>query len=119
MTTITDGTTTYTPTVIVGYGADQVSRNVQHTVFGVAAQAITLRAANMRSGQLTAVMSSFTTASNLRTMLTTALKFTLADSGFSSIGMNFVIPADGKVSLAPDTSSYAAWLVTFDYQEVP
>ena len=118
MTTISDGTTTYTPTVVSGYQADQKSRNVLHTVFGVAAQAVTLRASSMRSGQLTAVMPTFASAVLLQTLLTTAAKFIIADSGFSLVGMNFVIPPDGSVSLQP-SESYVAWLVAFDYQEVP
>ena len=115
MSTISDGTTTYTPTTIIEYQADQASGNVLHDIIGTSSRAVTLRPAGLRTGQLKAVMPTFALASALVAMLTAAKKFTLADSGFTSIGMTFVV--DGTISLQP-TESFVAWLVVFDFQEV-
>ena len=65
---------------------------------------------------MTAVMPTLALGQSLISMLATAKKFTLADSSFSSLGMNFVL--SGKLSLQLDTQSYVAWLVVFDFQEV-
>lgn len=117
MTTITDGTTTVTPTTVTGYQADQQSRNVLHTLIGAAGQTVTLLPTGLRSGRMTVVFPTLATAQALETMLQAASVFTLADPSFA-IGMNFVLAANGKLSLQLDAQSSAAWLVVFDFQEV-
>lgn len=114
--TITDGTTTVTPDAVIAYQSDQAAGNVLHPIIGSASDAVTLRPAGLRSGRMETVCASLAVAQSLRALVGSAARLTFADTTSASLGMTFVLA--GRMSLQLEPQSGAAWLVSFDYQEI-
>lgn len=115
-TTISDGTTTLTATVMDGYSATRRSRNVVRAILGSNAPAVSLRDAALRSGSHRLVFASQSVAAAALAMLSTGAELTLADTNHPAVGMTFVVPGDGDVTIELDDTR-RAWIVEFEYQE--
>lgn len=112
--TITNGTTTTTPTLVLGFEATNASLNVIHQPIGRSNPDITLRATALRSGTLQLFYSSYTDANTARTMLAGMTTFTFTST---SPSISFTFAAAGNVTLASNDETDDTWLVTVDYQE--
>lgn len=115
MTTISDGTTTITPILISGYESSRTSRNVVHPILGTNVPAVSLRAAGLRTGTLTALVANRAAAVALETVLAKALLLTYTDPD-TTLSMTFVLDGEARVKLDPDTLTL--WTVVWDYSEV-
>lgn len=114
-TTISDGTTTLTATVMDGYNATRESRTVVRRILGSNAPALSLREAGLRSGTHRLMFASQTVAEAAVAMLGAGVEITLADTDRANVGMTFVV--SGNLSIELDDDTRDLWVVEFEYQE--
>lgn len=115
-TSISDGTDTFTATLMDGYTASRPSRNVPHAILGSNAPAVSLRPAGLRTGSLRLLFALHATAVSATALLASGAELTLDDTDFPTINMSFVLDGDVELSLDEDTRS--VWWVQFEFQEV-
>lgn len=140
-TFVSNGVTTFTPTVVDGYDADRESGNVLHPILGSANFDVTVRPARLRSGTLRMVFASAVTlpgfvvdedgyivessasvtdaeADSLACANAHAAGtlFTLSSSERASIVMQYV--PSGRVRRTLDDATRDIWIVEIDFQEV-
>jgi hypothetical protein len=116
MTTISNGTTTITPRLVLGYAARQQSRNVVHEVIGRRDPDVTLRPAGTRTGTLRLLFLTEAAAASAFDDLGSADVWTLLDADVSTIGMAFVV--DGQMEVSLDDRTITRWTVSVEYREV-
>lgn len=117
MTTLSNGTTTITPTTVDGYEALQEARTIAHTIIGRAADDFTLRPAGPRTGTLKLVFDDAASADEARTLHAGVHVWTLVDPDVSTIGMQYVVEG-GSISPALDDETRAVWIVSVPFREV-
>ena len=115
-TTISDGATTVTPTLLLGYRMRRVSRNVVRAVIGSNAPAVSLRAAKLRTGTLEFLCADKPVAAALVALLSTDQELTLHDTDHPDLGFTFVTVGQGA-DLELDPETRRRWLVRVDVQE--
>jgi hypothetical protein len=113
--TITDGVTTITIPTIDGYSAPTPTNNLVRAVIGTSEPSVSFRAASLRAGTLSCVFDDEGDAWDLYALLLAGVVLTLASTARPVVDMDFV--ATGNVTPELD-STRAAWLVSFDWQEV-
>jgi len=117
--TITDGTTTLSPRLVVGYETARPLRNVIHPIVGATTDgsvAVTLRPAGLRTGTLTLLHDTLAQAQIMEALLVQDKVFTLADSDEPAAALTFVTAVgELRVYLSDDR---AAVLVEAPFQEV-
>lgn len=114
-TTITDGTTIITPTVVDGYRAVRPIRNIIHEIPGRAEPDVTLRPPLLRQGTLRLLFTTEEDAHGAAELHNTSTAtFTLASTDLTTIGMTYV-PASGEIRVGKE-SGY--WSVEIPYQEI-
>lgn len=119
-TQITDGVSSITPTDVTVYSSTRTPQTIVHIIPGNPDPAVTLSDANLRSGSITLLFdndsgTADTDSSGAETLLKLGNLFTLTDTTYPSINMQFVI--SGNVDRALDFD-YGNWTVAFDYTEV-
>lgn len=114
-TTLSNGTTTLTPTVVLGWNSEQSSKTQIHEILGSATPDVTTRPALLRSGTLEVLFATEADANTCRTMHTAAGTFTLASTDLSYISFDYVVTGTVKVEM---DDTYTQWLVSIGYQEV-
>lgn len=114
-TTLSNGTTTLTPKLILGWQSDQATKTQIHPIIGSTTPDVTTRPALKRSGTLQVLFNTETQANTCRTMHTAAGTFTLTSTDLSHINMTYVVAGDTSVKIA-DTMNH--WIVSIGYQEV-
>lgn len=114
-TTLSNGTTTLTPTVVLGWNSEQPTRTQIHPIIGASIPDITTRPALKRSGTLEVLFASETDAESCRTMHTAAGVFELASTDLDTIDMSYVVAGSVKLQL---DDTITQWIVTIGYQEV-
>lgn len=118
MATISDGTTTITPDLVLGpYSASQASRNVFHDILGRPDPDVSLAPASLRRGTLQALFVDEGTADAARDMLAAASIYTYVEPDSPTMGMRFALDGDLSVSLLTDDDSYV-WTLSIPYREV-
>lgn len=115
-TTISNGTTTLTPTIVDGWESVQATRNVIHDILGNTSPDVTLRPARMRTGTLKTVWETKAQAEAARQLHLTATVFTLTSDVITYITMQYVVAGAVTTTLFDDTRN--AWTVDIEYQEV-
>jgi hypothetical protein len=114
--TISTSEETFTPVLIDGYKSSRASRNVIHNVLGANAPAVTLRAAGIRTGTLTALFVTLGEAQALEAALAANDVLQFADTDNESLLMDFIV--DGGITVELDDDTRRLWLVEFDFHEV-
>ena len=115
-TTITDGTTTITPELVLGYEVSQESRNVVHTILGRSTPDITLRFTNLRTGTLQLLFTSATDAEEARQLHINPIVFTLESTEIPEADMSYVVA--GSISTVLEDETRKLWTISVDFQEV-
>lgn len=119
-TTITQGASTITPTVVLGWQGNREAQTIIHYVLGDAVPDATLRPASRHSGRLSLGFqgaSSETNSKTAETLLSGAVgSFTLVSTERSSLNMVFVVT--GTITRELEDATRDAWIVSFDFQEV-
>ena len=114
MTTISDGVTSVTPTLVDGYSASRAARNVLHTALD-GTEDVSLMPTAPRSGVLRAVFSDEADAWSLVGMLSEPGVFTVA-SALAVIDMSFT--TDGEIAVGLDDETRSVWIVEFGFREM-
>lgn len=115
MTTITDGTTTIAPALVLGYDTAQPTRNVFHDILGRPDPDVSLAPAALRSGTLSLLFLTAGEAQAARAVVTDAVVLTLTDVDVPETDMRFVVSGDIATTL--DTETYL-WTIDVPYREV-
>jgi hypothetical protein len=116
MTTITDGTTTITPDLVLGWDSTRDARTQVHPVLGRSDPEVTLRPSAVRTGrlQLWFVEQADAVAAELAHAGTSVWSL---NAGPDAPGLPAYV-VSGAVTLHADGSSLDRWLVEVEYQEV-
>jgi hypothetical protein len=115
-TTLSNGVTTITPTLVTGWASTQQSNTQLHAIIGNASPDVTVRPANLRAGTLGLVFSTEADAETCRTMHSAANIFTLTSTDLDQIDMSYVVA--GTIAVTLDDTTLNTWIVDIDYQEV-
>lgn len=115
MTTITQGATTITPTLVLGYESPSTSGNILHTLVNGTVK-VSLVPDAPRAGTLKLLFASRSAAFAARALHAASGVFVLADPDVPEIGMHYVRRQEMSIALDPDTR--LLWLLSVDYQEV-
>lgn len=118
---ITSGSSTISPTAVVGYESSRDTGAVVHPVINRAAPDATLRVAGLRTGRL--VLGFVGAAAEgdsaaAESLLATPAVFALVSSDRATVQMSFVLPKGGRLTRTLDPETRAAWTVAFDWVEV-
>ena len=114
--TVTDGTTTVTPTAVKGYQAAQAGRNIFHDIIGAVSQDVTLLPPKLRNGTLNLYFEDWSDADACRTLHNRAVVFVFQDDDVDAAAMSYVLDSAGiTVSLDEDS---LFWIVAVAFQEV-
>lgn len=116
MATVTDGATTITPLLVLGYASKRESRNVVHQVIGRTGDDVTLRPASLRTGTLTMLFANEADALACEQMHAAGAVFTLVDDDLSSTTMLYILA--GSLPRVLDDQTRRRWTVAVDFQEV-
>lgn len=116
MTTISDGATTVTPRLVVGFSSHRTGRNVIRDLVGTEEPAVDLRTAQKRSGSLVLLFETLETALAAEVMHAGPSKLTLTEEDWPNGGMTYVTAGDVDLELDDDTQ--AVWILTVEYREV-
>lgn len=115
-TTISDGTTTITPELVLGYEVAQESRNIIHTILGRATPDVTLRFTTLRVGTLQMLFKTATEAEEARQLHINPIVFTLESTEIPEADMSYVV--SGSISTVLEDETRKLWTVSVDFQEV-
>jgi len=117
LSTISDGATTITPELVLGYDTAQEGRNIFHDVLGRADPDVSLRVAGTRAGTLTLFFPTEAAANAARTLHAGAKVFTYTATDNATTSMRYVVDNAGiRVQLDPETRR--RWTVAVAYREV-
>lgn len=115
-TSISTGTTTITPELVLGWSTSQDSRNVIHSIIGRSDPEVTLQPANLRTGTMELFFLSEAEAEEARLIHSSAAIFTLYSDEITSANLYYVVT--GSISMALEDETRRYWTVTVDYQEI-
>lgn len=116
MTSISNGTTTIVPDLILGYDVSTESNNILHRIIGRTSPDVSLRADSLRTGELRLFFQNRTSAFAARTLHTAASVFTLVDAGMPELNMTYVRRGAMTITLDPETRQ--RWILTIGFDEV-
>ncbi|MDN4598843.1 hypothetical protein [Leifsonia virtsii] len=115
MATISDGTTTITPALILVNDGQQASRNITHDILGRPDPDVSLAPAGLRTGTIDMLFTDAPSADAARRLLARPAVFTYSGE-VPELSMRFVI-GDGSIGTNLDRESYV-WTVSIPYREV-
>jgi hypothetical protein len=116
MSTISDGTTTITPLLVLSPETSRDSRNVSHDVIGRDYPDVTLYPASLRTGTITFLCADEDASVEIENLHKAAAVITYVSSDNASMSMTYV--PSGKIARTLDTGTLTRWLVAVDFQEV-
>lgn len=116
MTTITQGATTITPNLVLGYEAQSESRNVFHIILSAPSMDVSLAPAGMRSGELEMFFLRQEDAWAAHALHIGLGSFVLVDSDLPEINMTYV--CDGSIKIALDDKTQKRWTLSVPFREV-
>ena len=115
MATLSNGSTTITPTLRLTASATVTSRNKIHELLG-GGVAVTFGAAPLRTGTLELFFDTETAADAAETFHRDGFVFAITDPDNPSLNMNYVVAGSIERTLDPETRR--RWLLKIDIQEV-
>lgn len=115
-TTITRGTTTVTPTLVLGYKSIRRAKNLIHVIIGRPDPDVTLKPAGLRTGKLELFCLDLAAALAVEALHAGEGVCELEDTDLPALNMLYV--ASGEIELELDPETRARWVVRVDYQEV-
>lgn len=117
MSTISDGTTTITPRLVLGYETSRAGQTVFHDVIGKASPDASLAPLASRAGTLQLFFEDETSAAACVALHAGPATFTYTDSDHPTASMRYAVSEAGlSVLLDPDTRR--RWIVKVGYREV-
>jgi hypothetical protein len=116
VTTISDGTTTLTPLLVLGWSPTREARSRAHPLIGSPNPDVTLRPHASRSGTLRILCEDESAAAAMEALHTAGLLLTLADPDLASVGMTYAVTGPVNPELDPQTRR--RWVVSADFTEV-
>lgn len=118
MSTISNGTTTLTPTLVLGFQSRRESRNVLIEPIDSPEPYVSLAAARTRTGTLSYLFDDEADSLACEQMHSAPGVFTLFDDDVTSVNMSYVVLERGQITRTLDDETRDAWTVTVDYREV-
>ena len=115
-TTISDGTNTTVPDLVLGYESTRETGTIVHAIIGSASPDVTLRPAMLRTGRLALFYTTKDAAFAAEAMHNAASSFTIADTDVPDIGMTYVLA--GQLGQALEDTTRARWILTVPFQEI-
>jgi hypothetical protein len=115
MATISDGTTTLTPLLVLTPETTRDSRNVSHDVIGRDYPDVTLFPASLRKGTITFLCADEASSAAVENLHKAATVITYS-ADLDSLSMTYVLSGTATRTLDPDT--LRRWLVAVEFQEV-
>ena len=115
-TTITDGHTTVTPTLVMGWQTSQDTRNIVHPIIGSSNPDVTIKPSNLRTGEMSLLFDTYVQADLCRALHANAAVFQLYTDDFPAANMNYVVFQEVKLTLEETGQRY--WIVNIQFQEV-
>ncbi|SDT69445.1 hypothetical protein [Jiangella sp. DSM 45060] len=115
-TTITDGTTTLTPLLVLGWAPARQARTRVHQLLGRPDPDVTLRPHALRAGQLRILCADEVAAAAMEQMHAAGTVLTLADDDVATAAMAYVV--SGQLTTELDQVTLLRWVVTADFTEV-
>jgi len=112
-----DGISTVTPTLLLGYAATRKSRNVVHEILGLAAPVMTYQPSLLRAGEFKLLFETqgpAVAAHNAFSNRTTTWTYAFTDNTVAN--MTFAV-AEGNVSIELVADTDHVYTVTFPFQE--
>ena len=116
MTSISDGTTTITPLLVIEWDTVRDAANVLHDVVGRVDDDVTFRPAGMRSGAIVCLCETLEHALQLEALAALPKKLTLTDPDHPAINMTFV--AAGRIGVALDDDTREQATVSIEFKQV-
>ncbi|WP_223693794.1 hypothetical protein [Leifsonia poae] len=114
--TISDGTTTITPYLVLSYEAQQAGGNVLHDVIGRGDPDVTLRPAGTRAGSHEFFFLTAAPAEACRVLHARAGVFSFSSDAEPTTSMTYVLDEGGVTTALDDRKK--RWVVTVAYREV-
>lgn len=115
-TTITSGSTTLTPELVLGWESVQDSRNIVHPIIGSANPDVTLKPANLRTGTLEMLFLTAADAEEARIAHATLGVFQLVSTEITYADMYYVV--SGSINTTLEDVTRHLWTFSIDFQEV-
>ena len=115
MATITNGTTTITPTLRLTAASTLESRNKVHELLG-GGVAVTFGQEPLRTGTLELFFDTETDANDAETFHRDGYVFQLADADVPTLNMTYVVA--GRIQRELDSDTRRRWVLKIDVQEV-
>lgn len=116
MTTLSDGTTSLVPMLVLGYTTTREPRTVVHAVIGRPDPDVTLRPAALRNGTLRILCADVAAAQAMVDLHAQGLPLTLSEDDLPSLDMAYVV--DGPITSSLDDETRVRWVVEVGYREV-
>lgn len=120
VSTIRNGESVITPTLVNGFESRRDSRTVVHEIINGDEDDIDLRPAGLRRGRLELLFAgedSEYASATAEATIATASVFTFGDDDRATVAMSFVV-AGGTIERSLDDATRDAWIVAFDWREV-
>lgn len=115
--TISDGTTSIYPTLVLSYASSRASGNKKHDLLGGGAS-MSLGKAGLRTGTLELFFPVEADAAAAEDLHRTAGVFTFTDPDRTSVAMSYVLADGGELVRELDDETRDAWIVRVAFQEV-
>ncbi|WP_053203792.1 hypothetical protein [Jiangella muralis] len=116
MTTISDGTTTLTPLLVLGWSPTREARTRVHQLIGRPDPDVTLRPHALRTGTLRILCADEAAAAAMEQLHARGVVLTLADDDLTTVAGAYVV--SGTITTELDTQTLTRWVVTADFTEV-
>lgn len=117
MSTVSDGTSTLTPELVLGYETRQPGRNIFHDVIGREDPDVTLRRAGLRTGTLKLFFLTEGQANACRLLHSRPAVFTYTASDNATTSMRYAVD-DSGITVTLDDDTRRRWVVAVAYREV-
>jgi hypothetical protein len=114
--TISNGTTSITPTQVLGWDTKQATRHILHDILNKSSHDVTMRLTALRSGTLKLLFTTASDAETARTFHAASNVFTLTSDEVTQVGMTYIVA--GNISVTLDSKTLSYWTVSVDFQEV-
>lgn len=116
MTTISDGATTLTPLLVLGWSPVRESRTRVHPLIGRPDPDVTVRPAALRSGTLRILCEDEAAAAAMEALHAAGAVLTIADDDVTAVSGAYIV--SGLLSVELDPQTRRRWVVSADFTEV-
>lgn len=118
MSSISDGTTSVSVLMILGWDDSEPAGNIRHDIIGKAEPDFTLHPTGTREGTIRAVTETMAAGWSLRTLLKQPKVFTVVNTDLPGASMDFVLSEGGRVRVELDEVTRLRGVVSIDFTEV-